>query len=539
MRTKYDVVVVGAGHNGLVCAAYLAKGGLSVCVLERRSIVGGAAASEKLWPGYKVSTASYVMSLLQPKIILDLELQKYGFEVLSLPPVFHPLEGNRSVFFKEDERETAAEFAKIHGGDGEAFLRYRDHLRKIGPYMQRLLWEIPPDPGAKSMSGAIDVAKFAWRFRDIGNQFYEVYDLLTLSAFDYLSRWFSSDDIKTVIGFYAGCAGGHFTSPHSPGTAFVLIRPMLRAGDTAAGSWGFMKGGMGSISEALSQSAKQLGAEIRLDSEVKRILTRNGRAMGVELANGDTISCNAVVANASAFTTFTKLVPETELPAEFVRDIRNARSESSSFKMNIAVDRLVDFPSFQAAKADFAYPAQIRIAPSMKYMHKAFTDVQDNHFSQNPTMLICVPSLVDPTLAPEGKYVINIFGNHAPYTLRGTNWDEQRDALTSAALKSIDEFAPGFSDSIVHSETLTPLDLERRFDLPRGHIHHIELTADQIFFKRPAPHYANYQSPIAGLYQCGASTHPGGGVTGVPGFNASKVILRDRSKIRRAGANAS
>ncbi|MGE0093084.1 MAG: phytoene desaturase family protein [Alphaproteobacteria bacterium] len=528
MAERYDAIVVGAGHNGLVCASYLAKHGLSVCVLERRHIIGGAAATEELWPGYKVSSASYVMGLLQPKIILDLKLKQFGFEVLPPPPPYHPLSNGDRVFFWEDEQRVAQEFSRFHPKDGEAFIRYRSHLRKVAPFMHKLLWEVPPDPGSKRFGDGVGLAKFAWRFRKIGNQFYEIFDLLTMSAHEYLSRWFKSDEAKTVIGFYAGCAGGHFTSPNTPGTAFVLIRPLLRPGNTEAGMWGFMRGGMGSISTAIAKSAESLGVKIRTNSEVTSITTRNGKATGVTLTCGEEILSKIVISNASARTTFTKLLSPSDLPSDFLIGIENIRSESSSFKMNLALDGLPKFKNFDAGEAGFGYPAQIRIGPSIDYLERAFTDVRTHHFSPNPAMLICVPSVVDSSLAPAGRYVVNIFGNHSPYTLRDSNWNEQRPNLFKAAINAVELFAPGFKNHIVHEETLTPLDLEQRFDLPRGHIHHMELTADQIFFKRPVPHYADYRSPIDGLYQCGASTHPGGGVTGVPGHNAAAVILKDR-----------
>lgn len=524
----YDAVIVGAGHNGLVCGAYLAKAGLSVCIVERRDIVGGAAVTEQIIPGFRSSAASYVMSLLQPNIILELGLPENGFEVLPVPPVFHPLDGGRHVFFFDEEHRAAAEFERISPGDGDAFLRYRSHLRSLKPYMQRLLWEVPVDLADRSLSGAIDIAKFAWRFRDIGDRFYEIYDLLTMSAYDYLGRWFKSDEVKTVIGFYAGCAGGHFTSPKTAGTAFVLIRPVLRDSDTAAGTFGFMKGGMGAISDSIARVARKHGVEIRTNAPVASIITQHGQAVGVALEDGEEIRAKIVVTNASARTTFTKLVGKSDLTPEFQKGIENLRSESSSFKLNIAVDRLTDFTGFDPAEAGFAYPVQVRIAPSMDYMVKAMEDTREYHFSPNPVLLFMTPSVVDPTLAPEGKHVVNVFGNHAPYSLKGTTWDEQREPLFANALRTIESYAPGFGGAILGAETLTPLDLERRYDLPSGHIHHAEITTDQIFFKRPVPSHADYRSPVEKLYLCGASNHPGGGVTGVPGHNAAKVILSDR-----------
>ena len=527
MNNKYDVVIVGAGHNGLVCGAYLSKAGLRVCLVERREIIGGAAVTEEIYPGFKASTASYVMALLQPKIIMDLELKKFGFEVLAVPPAFHRMENGQSVLLWDDERRMAAEFSKISIKDGEAFIQYRNHLRTLKPHLQKLLWQIPVDITDTSLAKRLDTLKLAWKFRNIGVSFYDIYDLLTMSAYDYLSRWFESDHIKTILGFYAGCAGGHFTSPKSPGTAFVLIRPVLRDLDTPAGPAGFMKGGMGAVSQSILSSGQRYGMQVRTGGDVDSIIIKNGKATGVALATGEEINGNIVVSNTSARTTFTRLVADSQLTEKFKKDVDNIRSESSTFKLNVALDHLPDIVGFDAQAAGFSYPAQVRIAPSMDYMVKALDDTGSQHFSVNPAMLMSTPSIVDSTLAPEGKHVVNIIGSHAPYTLKGTTWDEQREPLLKTTLKTIEEFAPGFSDAIIHTEILTPLDLERRFDLPRGHIHHAEITSDQIFFKRPVPGYADYRTPIDQLYLCGASNHPGGGVTGVPGYNAASVILKD------------
>jgi phytoene dehydrogenase-like protein len=293
-----------------------------------------------------------------------------------------------------------------------------------------------------------------------------------------------------------------------------------------------MKGGMGAISESIANVGRKHGLQIRTGAPVASIITQHGKAIGVALEDGEEIHAKIVIANASARTTFTKLLPQSELTPEFKRGIDNLRSESSSFKMNLAVDRLTDFIGFDPAEAGFAYPTQVRIAPSMDYMVKAMEDTREHHFSPNPVLLFMTPSTIDPTLAPAGKHVVNIFGNHAPYTLRGTTWDEQRQPLLDTALQVIEGYAPGFADCILHVEMLAPLDLERRYDLPRGHIHHAEITSDQIFFKRPVPRYADYRSPIGNLYLCGASNHPGGGVTGVPGHNAAQVVLSDRKNWR-------
>lgn len=520
-------MIVGAGHNGLVCGWYLARAGLNVCILERREIIGGTTVTEEIWPGYKVSTASYIMGLLQPKIILDLELKKYGFEVLTPSPIFHPLHNGQHVFLWDDERRTAKELSKLSAKDGAAFLEYRAHLRNIIPIMQRILWEIPPDPGSSNMVDIKNLVRFAWRFRDIGSRFYEIYDLLTMSAYDYLGRWFESDAVKLVLAFNAGAAGCANSSPKTPGTAYVLTRPLLRDGTTEAGGFGFVKGGMGAITQAIARSAQRFGLKIRTDANVQSIITKGGRACGVALASGEEIMGRVVVANASAQTTFLKLLAPNELPGDFVRSVKNIRSESTVFKINLGVDQLPSYLGFDSREAGFAYPTTVRIGPSLEYMERACEDSRSGRFSRRPTMMILAPTALDNTIAPAGKHILNIFGTHTPYQLREGGWDQQREAFYNTFLETASEFAPGFDKGIVHSQVLLPPDLERIFELPRGNIHHAEISPDQVFFRRPVPGYADYRSPVRALYQCGASTHPGGGVTGVPGHNAAKIILRD------------
>jgi phytoene dehydrogenase-like protein len=520
---QYDAVIVGGGHNGLVCGTYLAKAGLKVCVLERRSIIGGAVVSEELWPGYKISTASFVMSLMQPKIIADLELTKFGLETIKPPPLYQPLPDGRHLTFFDDLQKTCAEIAKFSKMDAEAYRVFRAHMQGLAPALRRLLWEIPPDIGSRRFKDVRNTLSFFWRFRDVGGSFYDLYDLLTLSAYDFLRRWFESDVLLAALGSYASGSGGNI-SLKSPGSAYVLMRGYLRGTD----DWGFVRGGMGTITQAIARSGQRFGLEVRADAEVAKILVRNGEAEGVVLKSGEEIRGRSVVANASAKTTFLRLVEQKELPADFLTSIRGFRTAASGFKINLAVEAPPHYPAFRPEMIGAAYPMAVRIGPSVDYLERAFDASKYGGFAERPYLAVMVPSLADPTIAPPGKHVVSIFGGHAAYKLNGQAWTaEAREALYRAAIDTLSEYAPGFGNSVIEKQILTPEDLERIFDLPGGHVHQGELSVDQIFFRRPAPHYADYRSPIRRLYQCGASTHPGGGVTGVPGHNAARVILKE------------
>jgi len=524
MKDTYDAVIIGGGHNGLVCGAYLARAGRKVLVLERRDLLGGAAVTEELWPGYRVSTASYTMALLQPKIILDLELQRHGFEVLKPPPMFMPLEGGRSLVFHDEMARTCQQIRAFSPKDADAYPRYREHMQRVGAVFRELLFEVPPDVEVKGVAGLLQLARFGWRHRRLRERVYDLYDVLTLSAYDYLARWFESDEMRAALGFYAS-GGGANSGIRSPGSAYVLLRGFIRDHGTAAGGAGFVRGGMGSISNAIAASGKAHGMQVRTGAAVASVTVEGGRATGVELATGERIAARTVISNASAQTLFRRLVRPAELPDDLLADVAHIRDESTVFKLNLALDRLPVFKGFDAAAFGFAYPAQVRIGPSTDYIEKAFDPAKYGDFARRPVMTLITPSVVDPTIAPPGKHVMSIMGQHAPYFLRRRSWDDARGELRQATLDTIEEFAPGFTACIAHEQLLTPVDFERIFDLPHGHVHHAELSADQIFFRRPVRHCADYRTPIRGLYQCGASTHPGGGVTGVPGHNAARVIL--------------
>jgi len=525
MAKKYDAVIIGAGHNGLVCGAYLARKGLRVCLLERRGIAGGAAVSEAVWPGYRVSTASYTMALLQPRIIEELELAKYGYEIVVPPPMLHLYGEGRSLMFRAEGERLHADIARFSPADADAYGRYRAHMTKLGKVVSEMLWETPPDPADHALAARSKLLGFAWRFRDLGEQFYDLYDVLTLSARDFLARWFESDEMITALGFYASC-GGAATSICSPGSAYVLLRGFIRDHATNAGPAGFVRGGMGSISDAIAASGKAHGMEVRCDAPVAEVLIEGERARGVRLVSGEHIEAGCVISNVATKVLFQQLVKAEHVAPEFLARVAHIRDRSTAFKVNLALRRLPAFTDFDPDAAGFAYPAQVRIGPSVEYLERAWDAAKYGEISPHPPLVVMTPSAVDPSVAPAGKHLMSIFGQHAPYALREGSWDTRRERLYDIVLDTLAAHAPDIRDCIDDAQVLSPVDLERIFALPGGHVHHGELSADQIFFRRPVQGAADYRTPVRGLYQCGASVHPGGGVTGVPGHNAAQVVMR-------------
>jgi phytoene dehydrogenase-like protein len=524
-RNDYDAVIIGAGHNGLVCGAYLARKGFKVCLLERRELAGGAAVSEAVWPGYRVSTASYTMALLQPRIIQDLELARYGYEIVVPPPMLHLYGDGRSLVFRAEGEQLTRDIARIDEADAKAYGKYRAHMAKLGRVVSDMLWEIPPDPTDQALGARSKLLSFVWRFRDMGEQFYELYDVLTLSARDFLARWFRSDEMITALGFYASC-GGAATSLCSPGSAYVLLRGFIRDHATNAGPAGFVRGGMGMISDSIAASGKAHGMRVRCDAPVAEVLIEGERAVGVRLESGEHIAAGCVISNVATKVLFQKLVNARHVPPEFVTRVAQIRDRSTAFKVHLALNRLPTFKDFDAQSAGFAYPAQVRIGPSVDYLERAWDAAKYGEIAPRPALVVMTPSAVDPSVAPAGKHLISIFGQHAPYALRDGNWDTQRDRLYEIVIDTLAQYAPDIRECIDAAHVLSPVDLERIFALPGGHVHHGELSADQMFFRRPVQGAADYRTPVKGLYQCGASVHPGGGVTGVPGHNAAQVVMR-------------
>jgi phytoene dehydrogenase-like protein len=530
----YDVIVIGSGHNGLVCGAYLAKAGLRTLVLERRNIVGGAAVTEEFAPGFRASRFSYVMSLLHPRVIRDLELNSLGLQVLPANDLFCPLGGNDYILYSDDLKKTQAEFARFSRHDAEIYPQFVRYLEESADLVRQLLFETPVDPVRRSWASFKGSASLLWRHRRIGDRAYRMVDLLTQSAYDYLSAWFEHDTIKTVLAYYASI--GTFAGPKSPGTAYVIMHHLMGEHEGAAG-WGFVRGGMGAITAAIARSGARFGMEVMTDAPVAEVLVRDGRAPGVRTTDGREFQARAIACNAPATTLFKRLVDPTHLPAELLREIETFRTFSTAFKMNIAAHEPPRYRAFDPARLQFDYPTYVHIAPGIDYLERAYDDAKYGWYSRQPFLTPVVPTIVDDSLAPPGKHVINVFGGHAPYRLRdGASWADEKSNLTQAALDVIETMAPGFSTQLIDIEMLVAPDLEAIVGLPQGHIFHGELSADQLFWQRPAPHWSDYRTPIAGLYLCGSSAHPGGGVSGIPGHNAAREIRRDwkRLRVRRA-----
>jgi phytoene dehydrogenase-like protein len=528
MACKFDAVIIGAGHNALVCANYLARGRLKVLVLESREEIGGATRTFELWPGVKVSRYSYMMSLMQSKIINELDLRRHGYKLLPNDSLFTPFEDGSHLMWWNDVQRTASEVARFSKADAKVYPEFDAKLNAVANTFRRLLWLTPPTLSPLSLRSLSDLLALARELRLSGDIIYDLIDIMTMSVKDYVDDWFECDQIKAILSYYSGI--GHFAGPMSPGTAYVLLHHLMGEG-TSAGGWGFIEGGMGQVSGTLAAAALERGVEIRVGAPVRRILADKGITRGVELDGGEVIEARIVVSGANAKTTFLDLVPEAELPAEFLRHIRTYRAKSSTFRVNLVLNGLPTYPAFNADTAGIGHPPYMHVAPSVDYLERAYDDAKYGAYSRRPYFTTVVPSLKDPTLAPAGLYVVNIFGGHAPYHLKG-GWDAaQRDALYETVLRAWEVFAPNVRDLIVHHEIMVPPDLESLVGLPGGNIFHGNLDLDQIFIQRPAPKYADYRSPLRGLYQCGASTHPGGGVMGVAGYNAAREVLRDRRRL--------
>lgn len=527
MNDKYDAIIIGAGHNGLTCGAYLSRAGLKVLALERRHIVGGAAVTEEVVPGFKFSVFSYLMSLLHPKVIAELELARYGYQVLPATDMFAPLPDNDYLVFADDIGKTQRQFARFSQKDAAIYPEFDRYLMESVRIMRQLLLETPPDPTCRDWRAFKETARFLWRYRRVAGKLFRLIDLFTMSADDYLREWFERTEIRAVLAYYCGI--GTFTGPRSPGSAYVVMHHLM--GEHAgAGGWGFIRGGMGAITAAIARSATEKGMTIRTDAEVAGIDTSNGRVTGVTLSDGTRYYADIVASNVSAKLTFLKFLDKKQLPAEFVRDLESYRTYSTAFKLNIACERLPQYKTFDSAKCGIPYPTYTHIGPTIEYLERAYDDAKYGEISRKPFLTPVTPTFVDDSVAPPGKHIVNVFGGHAPYQLAEGDWSTRKSDLVRNALSVLDEHAPGFSDGIIDMQVLAPPDIEAAIGSPQGHIFHGELQIDQLFWARPAPHWADYRSPIKGLYQCGSSAHPGGGVGGVVGRNAAHEILRDRRK---------
>jgi phytoene dehydrogenase-like protein len=524
----YDIIIVGAGHNGLVTAAYLARAGMRVLVLERRELVGGACVTEELWPGFKVSTASYVSSLLRPEIIRDLELARHGFELVPRSPSsFTPFPDGRFLLMGPDKALTRRQVAKFSPRDADALPRYEAMLERVADFIEPTLLSRPPDPWSFRPRDLLELAGLGWRFLKLGKDGPQAIEILTGAARPILDRWFESEELKIALATDAII--GAMASPSVPGTAYVLFHHVMGECNGVRGMWGYVRGGMGGIANALASAARAHGAEIRVNSPVARIRTRDGRVAGVALEDGTELRAPRVASNADAHVTFVKLVDGGALPPEFVAAVRAIDYSSASLKINVALSELPDFTAVRGGDLppDAHLRGTIHIAPTLDYMERAYDDAKYGRPSAHPILECTIPSVVDSTVAPPGKHVMSFFVQYAPYRLQDGDWDRDKEAFADRCFDVLAEYAPNFKRALIARQVLSPLDLERRYGLTGGNIFQGAMTLPQLFFLRPLPGYADYRSPIRGLYLCGAATHPGGGVMGACGYNAAREILRD------------
>ena len=520
----WDAIIVGGGHNGLVCAAYLAKAGRRVLVLERRHLVGGAAVTEEIVPGYRFTVCSYVVSLLRPWLWRDLELARFGLQLIPLECSFTPHLDGKGLCRWPDPELTRQEIARFSARDAENYPTFGRALGRLARFARHFIDQQAPDPASLRPSDL-------WQLFGLGREIRAMPDddlelqrkLATMSAADFLDEWFESDALKAPMS----CSGiiGTFLGVRSPGTAYVLLHHYMGEIDGASRAWGLARGGNGAVSEAIAASARHFGAEIRTEAPVERIKITGGKATGVVLASGEEISAKVVVSCCEPRLTFLKLVGEENLDPAFAASVKRYKARGSSGKVNLALDRLPDFTSRPGDGLHLR--GDIAIAPSIDYLERAYEDAKYGSYSRRPYLNVVIPTLLDPSMAPPGKHVMSIFVQYAPYALADgpSAWPKHREAFGDTVVETLAEYCPGLQSAIVGRQVLTPWDLEQQFGLTEGNIFHGELTLDQILFQRPTPQSARYRTPVSGLWLCGSGAHPGGGVMGAPGGLAAKAML--------------
>ncbi len=518
-------MIVGGGHNGLVTAAYLARAGRKTLVLEARELLGGCAVTEELWPGFRVSTGAYLTSLLQERIVRELDLPKHGYRVDAKDPAFFSVyPDGRHFFMWQDRDKTLAEIAKFSKRDAVSYPAYEDQLGRISQVVESLLLTTPPPFPPAGLGAWIEYLKLAGRMRGLSRaDLVALVKVFTQSASDFLDDWFESPEVKVTLATdgVIGANGG----PRSAGTAYILLHHCMGGVAGHRGLWGFVRGGMGAVSKAIASAAQAAGAEIRTHAPVARIEVRKGRATGVVLQSGEEIAAKLVASNCDPKRTFLQLVDPSVLAPDFVESIRKFRCEGTSLKINLALNGLPDFKALPGTPGP-QHGATMHICPSIEYVERAWDDAKYGRPSKSPMLEMTIPTMYDPSLAPAGKHIMGIFLQYAPYTLAEGTWDQWREPFYERVIEIIAEYAPNIRDIIIDKMILTPLDMERRFGITGGNIFHGEMSLDQMFVMRPVAGFARYKAPVEGLWLCGSGTHPGGGVMGAPGYNAARQILK-------------
>ncbi len=520
---RYDAIIIGGGHNGLICAAYLAKAGRKVLVLEKRHVLGGAAVSEELYPGFTFSSCSYVISLFRPQIIRDLELARHGMEIIPLETSFTPRVGDPGLCRWPDYARSRKEISRFSAKDAEIYPEFSLTMTKMAQFARNIIDSPAPDPTSWNPRELMRLVKLGNDLRVSGVDAMNMnLKLMTMSAVDFLDMWFESDVLKApmavsgIIGTYLGV--------RSPGTAYVLLHHYMGEIDGAFRSWGLSKGGTGGVSMACARAAESFGTEIRTEAGVQEVMLKGGKATGVVLENGDTLPATTVISSCDPRKTFMGLIGEQHLDDEFASQIRRYKLRGSSGKVNLAVDRL---PEFFGRQGTAHLRGDIAIAPGIDYLEKAYDEAKYGDFSKRPYINVVIPSLLDPSVAPPGKHIISMFVQYAPYHIRegAENWPSRREAFGDAVVDTFAEYCPGLKDSILYRHVLTPWDLEQEYGLTEGNIFQGELTPEQLLFQRPAAGWSHYKTPIKNFWMCGSGTHPGGGVMGASGQLAAKTLL--------------